>query len=143
MTLRNALKIVSHTQPDRLHPVCIAVACMAMTAFLSACVAPTPQPVAANAAVVESYGFPSRSPCAGIVAGKLIGLGLDSDSVSSISYERREQVDGNGDRRLLGWNAWVRLDGTDGALIMRLDTRCYLEEAYTRFGLSIDGLESY
>lgn len=143
MPLRNALKIVSHTQPDRRHPVCIAVACMAMTAFLSACGTPGPEAPVAPSSVVAEYPFPQDAPCAGIVAGSLQDTGLQPADVRLIEYSRREMINGRGATRFLGWDAWTRLNGRDGALVMRIDTICRIEEAYTRNGLSIEGLKAY
>ena len=102
----------------------------ALAVVLAACTVETPPlapPVPATLAAVRSL---APHPCDATTASALDALGIPSAAVRSVYYDRR--VTGGDRAHLQGYDAWVRLAGQAGDLVVRHDGGCRFIASHTR-----------
>ena len=90
--------------------------------------------------------FSDGGYCLPAVEKQLVKLGVPTDSVESVYFERREQRDSlrrGGVRRIVGYDAWVRPKDTKGYLVLQLFVNCSLQQAYTRGEYQVAGVPAY
>lgn len=90
--------------------------------------------------------FSDGGYCLPAVEKQLGELGVPTDSVESVYFERREQRDSRnrgGVRRVIGYDAWVRPKDTKGYLVLQLFVNCELQQAYTRGEYQVAGVPAY
>ena len=82
--------------------------------------------------------------CDPSVREKVIELGIDPDSVKSISTHRREvrrRTNNRVRRQQVGYTAWVRTHDQSGNLVMDLFLNCRVQRYYTRGGFALPGAD--
>lgn len=107
----------------------------------AACAAPprTAQPSAQAVSTLESL---REHPCTPMIASALAGQEVDPSAVTSLTVtERRLYTEALDD--LLGYLAWMRLEGQPGYLLVSLDEFCRVRQVYTRGGTEVPGVPSY
>ena len=90
--------------------------------------------------------FSDGGYCLPAVEKQLVKLGVPTDSVESVYFQRREQRDSRnrgGVRRVIGYDAWVRPKDTKGYLVLQLFVNCELQQAYTRGEYQVAGVPAY
>ena len=85
----------------------------------------------------------AANSCAAESADVLARLGIPPAEVRSISVvpEIRSTREGGG--RVIGYEAWVRLQSCQGALIVAFTRQCQERQVYTRGDCRIAGLSAY
>ena len=85
----------------------------------------------------------ARKACAAQSADVLNRLGIPPPEVRSISVvpEIRSTREGGG--RVIGYEAWIRLQSCQGALIVAFNRHCQEQQAYTRGDCRVAGLPAY
>lgn len=74
-------------------------------------------------------------PCNETTAAALDGLGVPSDDLRSVYYDRR--VTGTCTGVLQGYDAWIGLKRGPGELVVRHQPTCRFMTSYTRGGLRV------
>ena len=85
----------------------------------------------------------SANSCAAESGAALARLGIPPAEVRSITVvpEIRSTREGGG--RVIGYEAWIRLQSCQGALIVSFNRHCQEQQAYTRGDCRVAGLPSY
>ena len=81
-------------------------------------------------------------PCEAQVDQALADLEIDAAERREITIKPVLQSRRNGDK-LVGYQAWVRLNACDGALVVELKPQCQLREVYTRGDCELEDVKSY
>ncbi len=108
----------------------------AAAAVLAFGVAAGPDPSAATYQQIDN--------CRGAVEGLLQQLDLGGKQVTLIeSVPRRRLTIGNGDDRIVGYQAGARLSGCTGWVRVEMDQFCRVRQSYTQGDCLVDGLPAY
>ena len=82
--------------------------------------------------------------CRGTVEGLLQQLDLGGKQVTLIeSVPRRRLTVGNGDDRIIGYQAGARLSGCIGWVRVEMDQFCRIRQSYTQGDCLVNGLPAY
>ncbi len=82
--------------------------------------------------------------CRGTVEGLLQQLDLGGKQVTLIeSVPRRRLTIGNGDDRIVGYQAGARLSGCTGWVRVEMDQFCRIRQSYTQGNCLVEGLPAY
>ena len=81
-------------------------------------------------------------PCEAQVDQALTDLQIDAAERREITIKPLLQSRRSGEK-LVGYEAWVRLNACDGALVVELKPQCQFREAYTRGDCELEGVKSY
>ena len=100
-----------------------------LAGILTACAIATPPLASPAAATLAAVRGTAPHPCNATTASVLGALGVPPDALRSIYYDPR--VSGTEHAYLQGYDAWVRLAGQSGDLVIRHDDGCRFIGSYT------------
>jgi len=81
--------------------------------------------------------------CAAEVDDHLAGLPLAAEDVKSIRIIERTNIADDFGPEIFGVDAWVRLKGCSGWLIVNMRPTCYVVQTYTRGDCRVPGVTQY
>jgi hypothetical protein len=115
-------------------------ALLVLTGVVAGCAqAVEPEAPATTVAAIERL---RPHECSGATARGLSAAGLSGADVQSLFYT--EQVARSGDEDyLVGHQAWARLNGRPGYMIVDMNQFCHPRQVYTRDGLRLAGVTAY
>lgn len=88
--------------------------------------------------------FARPEDCLPVVHQQIDRLGLKD--VRGIDLSRRLSPGGGfhgDDTRIVGFDAWVRLERCQGAVVVDMTPECWVRQVYTRYHCNIDGLPHF
>lgn len=100
--------------------------------------------LAANAGAAAA-GMDERDPqrCRATFVDRLEQLGV-AQEVDEMTLVPQVRIQGEAGRKLLGYEAWVRLESCRGGhLVIRTNRLCDLRGNYTQGGCQVDGVPDY
>lgn len=122
----------------------ISAGLAALSLTTAACQTGGSRAVAEQQALSLGYPFSNHRDCDGEVALRLQELGIAPAAIDSISYEdHRGAVLGREDDVIIGYDAYTRLKEQPGLLVIDLTPQCFIQQTYTRDGLSLPGLPAF
>ena len=111
--------------------------------FLSACA--ESQQTASETPFFQNPAEQGQS-CRPSVDEELARLGVDQADIESVTFRRRETnflVAGSRQRRLQGFDAWVRPKDTAGYLVVQMFVNCSVDRVYTRGNYVLTDVKHY
>ena len=67
---------------------------------------------------------------------------IDQADVKSIEYAWRRRLGRRGSR-IIGVDAWIRLETCDGSVVINMDRFCRVRQIYSRDGCQLPNIEAY
>lgn len=113
-------------------PRTLSVVLSCAAAVLAGCagVSPAPRGAAEPGAVAALDRF-GPGPCNPSVAAALAGAGIPVSQVRGLTYGLYR---GTRHDRITGYDAWVKLAGQPGAVVVGMDATCHVRQVYAREG---------
>ncbi len=113
---------------------------LVLALLLASCArAIAPEAPAATLAAIERL---KPHPCAATTARGVSEAGLDAQAVRSLFYTE-QVVDADEGPGLIGYLAWMRVEGQPGYLVVDMNQFCQPRQVYTRDGMRLAGVPAY
>ena len=96
--------------------------------------------LASSALAAVAY---AQHRCEPTVLDQVRVAGISSDDVRRISISRQTQDIRGDNNRIVGYNAWVRLESCPGTFVVDMHRDCRVRQVYTRGMCAIPGVKSF
>jgi hypothetical protein len=108
---------------------------------IAACAGP-PRTAEPSAQTLARLAQLRAHDCTPAIASAVEGQRIAPASVTGLIVTE-ERIDAGEIDDVIGYLAWMRLDGQPGYLIVSLDEYCHVRQVYTRGGAELPGVPSY